>query len=270
MLDLPQIIADNPNYLSDFVKYQENTYKSTQKKKSIIQSNPSDFLYVDGHYFAEEDIDVILQRTESRIRGAKKMIFDFQNNPTKVSPFKLYLLSSLASKEHWYRVDTDTDTSGLEVKDYLNKIKHLIEENSPAPDDASWNNIRKNYPSLMHDIVEYVEKAKNKTNFLLDICLGEKSKDYWIQCRIYELYDTITFKNDLDPDSEPKTPAIPLHPTDTFLKFEVDPSEFQEKKRNRFILLDEMSEIRKEARLYADFYNNKLALKKTQKQKPSA
>lgn len=268
MLDLPQIIEDNSSYLTNFIKYQENTLKSVKKQKKALDDSASDFLYSDGLYYVEDDLSVLIERTESRVRGAKKIAFDYQNNPTKVSPYKLYLLSSLANKEHWYKVDTDTDTSGLEIKSYLSKIKYLIEENSPKPDDSNWNTIRKKYPSIMHDIINYVEKAKNKTNFLLDVSLSKGSKDYWTQCRIFELYDTIEFNNDLDPYSEPNSPSTPLHPTDTFIKFQIPEEDFQEKKRNQFILLDEISEIRKEAKLYSDFFIGKLELKKKAKIKP--
>jgi hypothetical protein len=267
MLDFPEILKNNPTYLSEFVGYQENTYKGALEKQVILEGSSSSHVYSDGLYYTDDDIDVLLERTDSRIRGGKKIIFDMEHNPTKASTYKMYLLSALASEEHWYRTETDTDASGLEIKNYLNKIRHLVESNSPSPDDASWNGIRKNFPSLMHDIVECVENAKNKTDFLLDVCLSSNSKDYWIQCRILELYDTIVFKNDLDPYSEPNSPMTPLHPTDTFVKFKVDPSDFQEKKRNKFLLLTKMGEIRTEARLYTDFFNAKMALKNKNKNK---
>ena len=268
MIDMPNIIKDNPKFILEFAKYQENTLAMMQKRKKILDASSSDYLLADGIYHEIEDIEVLIKRTDARIKGAKKVAIDMVDNPTKVSPFKLYLIASLAQREHWYKTDVDTDSIGLEVKGYLHKIKNLIETNPPSPDDASWKKIRKEYPAMMHDIIKYVEKARNKTDVLLDIGLGEKTKEYWEQCRIFELYHTLTFKDDLDVFSEPIDPVTPLHPSDTFIKYDVDPSEFQEKKRNKFIFLEEMSEIRKEALLYTDLFNGLKELKKLPSKKP--
>lgn len=268
MLDLPQLLDDEKQYLDKFIKLQENTLKGLIKKKSMLDKSNMDYIFDNNLHFDSDDLKVLIKRTESRVRGAKKMNFDLKENPNKASTYKIYLLSSLASKEHWYKTDVDSEVVGLEIKGYLNGIKNLMESKPPKPDDQSWNNIRKEYPSMLYNTVEFVEKIKNKMDYLLDITLGGKSKTYWELCRVFELYDTVPFKNDNDPMSEPIKPQTPLHPTDSFIRFEIDPDDFQDKKRHRFILLDEMSDIRIEARLYNDFFENKKKLKKIKQNKP--
>lgn len=269
MIDLPEIIEKNPKYLDNYIEIHQNTLNDFKKTKDYFDKTSSDYIISNDIYFEKQDILLLLNRTEVRLNGAKKYRFDRLNQPNKSSLYKTYFLLSLAHREHWYRTDVDSDIISLEVNKHLNKVKSLIESKPPSPNEESWEKIRKEYPSMMYDIVDNIEKAKNKLNHLININLKYDSRDYWETCRFFELYNIVDFDNDNEPISDPKSPFLTLHASDSFVKYEIDPSEFDEKQRHKNIMLNNMTTLREEAILYSRRFEQYLKSRKKITQKPN-
>lgn len=257
MIDLPSLIDENPNYLKNLAETFKTTLEDMKKASIYLNNNSLDYLSYHNLYYEKSDIDLLVNRIGVRIKGVQKYNYDLINNPNKASLYKTYFLLSLAEKEHWYKTDVDSDVLSLEIFKHLNFAKSVIESKPPSPTDDSWEKIRKEYPSMMYDIVENIEKAKNKLLQLVNNNLRYDVKSYWELSRFFELYSVVVFDDDNDPISEPSSPLVRIHPSDSFIKHLIKPEEFIEKHRHREIMLDNMSSIREDAIYLTKKYEEK-------------
>lgn len=265
MIDLPDLIDENPNYLKNFADSIKTTIIDMEKASNYLNNNSLDYLSFHDVYYDKSDINLLKNRLDIRYKGVQKYNYDLENNPNKASLYKTYFLLSLAEKEHWYKTDVDSDVISLEVFKHLNFAKSIIENRPPSPNDESWEKIRKDYPSMMYDIVENIEKAKNKIQQLVNNNLRYDNKSYWEISRFFELYSIVSFDNDDDPYSEPSSPIVRMHPSDSFIKNLIKPEEFIEKHRHKDIMLDNMSSIREDAIYLTKKYEEKNKIKKRNK-----
>jgi hypothetical protein len=241
--DIIQVL-ENGAFIKNYILTTTNTLNTYKENLKQMKNKDIGFMNEFNLSLSQSDFELMIFRLENRTEGLSKMKYFFDHNDNKASPYKLYFLNSLAEHEHWYKTAIDSEYSVSNTQYHLTEIESLINSVGLDPDEESWSKLRKKIPELFFDINRHLQQAKNSLDYHLDLDVSFDNKTRWIFARTCELYNSVEFENDHVPISEPKSPVVNIHPTDTFIRRNIKQEDWNQRILHKNILTEYVDEIR--------------------------